>query len=283
MQTLLQDLRFGARMLLKTPGFSLIAVITLALGMGANTAIFSLLDQVMLRRLPVERPDELVVLRSPGPMRGHVSTDGDQYSSFSFPMYKNLREKSTAFAGLLARYAIPLSVSAQGQTERAAGELVSGNYFEVLGVRPALGRVFSLNDDQLLGAHLLAVLSHGYWTKRFARNPSVLNQTILVNGQSLTVLGVARAGFSGVQVGQTTDIFIPLTMKAQMTPNWNGMERWDDYWLAVMGRLKSGATREQAEAAVAPAYRALLEEQLANMRARLIRPGATGFWRNGSS
>ncbi len=266
MQTLWQDLRYGARMLLKTPAFSLIAVITLALGMGANTAIFSLLDQVMLRRLPVERPEELVVLCSPGPMRGHVSTDGDSASSFSFPMYKNLREKSDAFAGLLARRGIPLSVSAQGQTERADGELVSGNYFEVLGVRPALGRVFSLNDDQQLGAHPMAVLSHGYWTKRFAQNPSVLNQTILVNGHSLVVVGVARAGFSGVQVGATTDIFIPLTMKAQMTPNWNGMERWDDYWLAVMGRLKSGATPAPAEAAVAPAYRALLEEQLANMR-----------------
>jgi predicted permease len=266
MQTLWQDLRYGARMLLKTPGFSLIAVITLALGMGANTAIFSLLDQVMLRRLPVERPDELVVLRSPGPIRGHLSTDGDNAAPFSFPMYKNLREKNTAFAGLLARYAIPLSVSAQGQTERAAGELVSGNYFEVLGVRPALGRVFSLEDDQLPGAHPLAVLSHGYWTKRFAQNPSALNQTILVNGHSLTVVGVARAGFSGVQVGQSPDIFIPLAMKAQMRPNAGGMDRWDSYWLAVMGRLKAGERRAQAEAAVAPLYRALLEETLANMK-----------------
>jgi predicted permease len=233
--------------------------------MGANTAIFSLLDQVMLRRLPVERPDELTVLRSPGPIRGHLSTDGDNAASFSFPLYKNLREKNTAFAGLLARYAIPLSVSAQGQTERAQGELVSGNYFEVLGVRPALGRVFGLQDDEQPGGHPVAVLSHGYWTKRFAQNPSVLNQTILVNGHSLTVVGVARAGFSGVQVGQSPEIFIPLAMKTQMRPNAGGMDRWDSYWLAVMGRLKSGETAMQAEAAVAPVYRALLEETLANM------------------
>lgn len=266
MQTLLQELRHGARRLIKTPGFSLIAVCTLALGMGANTAIFSLLDQVLLRRLPVARPAELVVLRAPGPQRGHVNSDGDSASSFAFPLYKQLREQNTVFTGLLARFAIPLSVSAQGQTERAAGELVSGNYFEVLGVQPALGRVFSMADDQLLGAQPVAVLSYGYWKKRFGQNPSVLNQTILVNNHALTVVGVARAGFSGVQVGQTPEIFIPLTMKAQMTPNWNGMERWDDYWLAVIGRLKPGTTATQAEAGLAPLYRALLEEQLANMK-----------------
>src|SRR5262249_19654859 len=157
------DLRYSLRMLWKTPGVTLIATFTLALGMGANTAIFSLLDQVMLRRLPVQRPEELVVLRSPGPLRGHASSDGDTATSFSYPLYKKLREQNQALAGLLARYAIPLSVSAQGQTERAAGELVSGNYFEVLGVPPALGRVFSLQDDQLAGAHPVAVVSYGYW------------------------------------------------------------------------------------------------------------------------
>ena len=266
MQTLWQDLRYGARMLLKQPGFTLIAVLTLALGIGANTAIFSLLDQVMLRRLPVERPDELVVLRSPGPMRGHVSTDSDNATSFSYPMYKNLREKNAAFAGLLARYAIPLSVSFGGQTERADGELVSGNYFETLGVRPAIGRVFSLEDDRTPGAHQVAVLSFGYWTRRFAQNPSVLNQTLLINGHQLTVVGVARAGFSGVQVGQSPDVFIPLTMQEQMTPNWKGLEDWNNYWLAIIGRLKPGFTREQAEAAVLPTYQALLAEQLPTIR-----------------
>src|SRR5574341_202883 len=262
MQTLWQDLRFSARMLMKQPGFTLIAVVTLALGIGANTAIFSLLDQVMLRRLPVERPEELVVLRSPGPMRGHVSTDGDSATSFSYPMYKGLRENNAVFAGLLARYPIPLSVSFGGQTERADGELVSGNYFETLGVRPAMGRVFSLEDDKTPGAHPVAVLSYGYWTRRFAQNPSTLNQTLLINGHQLTVVGVARAGFNGVQVGQSPDVFIPVTMKEQMTPNWKGLENWNDYWLAVIGRLKPGFTREQAEAGVLPAYHALLAEHL---------------------
>src|SRR5262249_27961006 len=227
---------YSTRMLVKTMGVTVVAVVTLALGIGANTAIFTLIDQVMLRQLPVEKPEELVVLRSPGLMRGHVSTDSDQATSFSFPMDKNLREKNSVFSGLLARYAIPLSVSSQGQTERASGELVSGNYFEALGVKPALGRVLSLADDQLAGAHPGVGLSFGYWSKRFGQNPSILNQTVLINGHSMTVVGVTRAGFFGVQVGNTPEVFIPVSMQAQMMPNRNGLDDWNDYWLAIMGR-----------------------------------------------
>lgn len=266
MQTLTKDLRYGARMLWKKPGFTVIAVVTLALGIGANTAIFSLLDQVLLRRLPVVKPEELVVLRSPGPMRGQVSTDSDSSTSFSYPMYKNLREKNDVFAGLLARYAIPLSVSFGSQTERANGELVSGNYFDVLGVGPALGRLFNLEDDKVVGAHPVAVLSHGYWTRRFGQNASILNQPVLVNGHLLTVVGVAQPGFNGVQLGQAPNIFIPVTMQAQMMPGQDGLENWNSYWLAVMGRLKPGMKREQAEAGILPTYQALLAEQLPTVR-----------------
>jgi putative ABC transport system permease protein len=262
MQTLIQDLRYGVRMLLKQPGFTLLAVMTLALGIGANTAIFSLLDQVLLRRLPVQNPDELVVLRSPGPIRGHGSSDSDIATSFSVPMYKGLRDNNQVFSGLLARYAIPLSVSAKGQTERAAGELVSGNYFATLGVRPALGRVFTMDDDKQIGAHPVAVLSHGYWTRRFANDPAILNQQLLINGHNLTIVGVAQAGFTGVQVGQMPDVFVPLMMKHQMTPNWEGLDNWNDYWIALIGRLKPGLTAKQAEAGILPTYSALLAEQL---------------------
>ncbi|MFN0119751.1 MAG: ABC transporter permease [Blastocatellia bacterium] len=266
MQNIWKDFRYSLRMLRKTPGMTLIGLLTLALGIGANTAIFSLLDQVMLRRLPVERPGELMVLRSPGPMRGHASSDMDLASSFSFPMYKALRERNEVFTGLLARYAIPLSVSAGGQTERAEGELVSGNYFETLGVRPALGRMLTLDDDRTPGAHPVAVISHGYWTRRFGADRSVLNQQLLINGHSLTVVGVARAGFSGVQTGQTPDVFIPLLMKARMTPNWDGLDDWNDFWLALIGRLKPGLAAPQAEAGILPVYSALLAEQLPKVK-----------------
>jgi putative ABC transport system permease protein len=263
MQTLWQDLRYGARMLLKNPGFTVIAALTLALGIGANTAIFSLTDQILLRLLPVERPDELVVLRSPGPRTGRVWSDGDGAASFSYPMYKLLRDRGgDVFSGLLARHAIPLSVAGAGQTERADGEMVSGNYFEVLGVRPALGRVFNQEDDRAPGAHPLVVLSHAYWTRRFGADPAILNKTLTVNGNLMTVIGVSREGFRGVQVGQTPDVFIPMMMTAQMTPNRNELDNHKDYWLAVMGRLKSGMSRAQTEEAVRPSYRSILEEEL---------------------
>ena len=262
MQTLWQDLRYGARMLLKSPGFTVIAVLTLALGIGANTAIFSLTDQILLRLLPVERPEELVVLRSPGPKGGRVWSDGDDAASFSYPMYKALRDRSDAFSGLLARFAIPLSVAGAGQTERADGELVSGNYFKVLGVRPALGRVINQEDDRAPGAHPVVVLSHAYWTRRFGADPSVLNKSLTVNGTPMTVIGVAGARFRGVQVGQTPDVFIPLMMTAQMTPNRNDLNDIKDYWLAIMGRLKPGMSRAQTEEAVRPSYRSILEEEL---------------------
>jgi len=263
MQTIWQDLRYGARMLLKNPGFTLIAVMTLALGIGANTAIFSLTDQILLRLLPVERPEELVVLRSPGPKGGKVWSDGDDAASFSYPMYKDLRDRgNNVFSGLLARFAIPLSVAGAGQTERADGELVSGNYFDVLGVRPDLGRVFNQEDDRAPGAHPVIVLSHAYWTRRFGADPAILNKTLMVNGTLMTVIGVSREGFRGVQVGQTPDVFIPMMMKAQMTPNWNGLDDHNDYWLAIMGRLKPGMSRARTEEAVRPGYRSILEDEL---------------------
>src|SRR5215470_10150927 len=190
MDTFLQDFRYGIRTLIKNPGFTFVSVLTLALGLGANTAIFSLTDQILLRRLPVEKPEELVVLRSPGPKQGRVWSDGDGAASLSYPLYKELVEKNNIFSGLLARFAVPLSVSGEGQTERANGELVSGNYFEVLGVRPAIGRMFSSEDDRVPGAGQVVVLSHGYWTSHFAANPGILNKTLTVNGAVMTVVGV---------------------------------------------------------------------------------------------
>lgn len=277
MDTFLQDFRYGIRTLLKNPGFTVVAVLTLALGLGANTAIFSLTDQILLRLLPVEKPEELVILRSPGPKSGRVWSDGDSAASLSYPLYKELVDKNNVFSGLLARFAVSLSVAGEGQTERAEGELVSGNYFDVLGVRPALGRLFTSDDDRVVGSGQVLVLSHGYWTRHFGADPGILNKTLTINGTLMTVVGVTRPGFSGVQVGQTPDIFIPITMKAQMTPNWDGLNDHKDYWLAIIGRLKPGLSAAQAEQALAPIYRQILEEELplmgrfsAEMRQRFV-------------
>jgi predicted permease len=266
MGTLLQDVRYAFRMLAKSPGFTLVAILTLALGIGANAAIFSVTDQVLLRLLPVQKPEELVVLRSPGPNHGHTWSDGDSGTSFSYPMYKDLRDRNPVFSGLLARFAVRASVSGEGQTELANGELVTGNYFEVLGVRPALGRVLTSQDETAPGANPEVVLSYGYWERRFGRDPGILNKQLVVNGVSMTVVGVAAPGFFGVQVGQTPDIFIPITMKAQMTPNWDGLADRRDHWLAILGRLKPGISRAKAEAGIAPEYSAILQSDALELK-----------------
>jgi predicted permease len=268
MYTLLQDVRYGLRMLAKNPGFTFIAILTLALGIGANTAIFSLLNQVLLRRLPVRNPEELVVLKSPGPKHGHVWSDGDDSEIFSYPLYKGLAKNTAVFDGVMARYQFSVAIASHGQTDRGSGELVTGNYFEVLGVRPALGRVLSPADDDVQGAHPVLVLSHAYWTRHFGGDAGALNQTILVNNTEMTIVGVAQTGFSGIQVGQTPDIFAPLTMKGRMTPIRNGLDDWNDSFLAVLARLKTGVSKEQAEAGINVDYPGLLEQQAATLKLR---------------
>jgi predicted permease len=262
MQNVWKDITFGLRMLAKSPGFTAIAVITLALGIGANTAIFSLMNQILLRQLPVKNPNELVVLRAPGPATGHISSDGDSAESFSYPMYKGLRDNNTVFSGVLARYNFSASVSNHGQTDRASGELVSGNYFEVLGVQPAVGRVFSQDDDKVPGAQPVVVLSHSYWTRHFGGDPTVLNKVLLINNVEMTVVGVAQAGFFGIQVGKTPDIFVPMMMTVQMTQYGETLDGWNDYWMKVLARRKPGISEKQAEAGINTTYKPLIEEQL---------------------
>ncbi|HVA18282.1 MAG TPA: ABC transporter permease [Candidatus Dormibacteraeota bacterium] len=261
MNALLQDIRYGLRMLAKSPAFTAIAILTLALGIGANTAIFSFTDQVLLRNLPVPHPEQLVVLRSPGPNHGRTSSDGDSAAVFSYPMYKELRDRSSVFSGLLTCFAIDVNVSGHGQMQSARGELVSGNFFQTLEVQPALGRVFTGSDETAPGANPVAVLSYGYWTRQFGADPSILNAPLTVNGTALTVIGVARKGFYGVQVGATPDIFVPITMHAQMSPEDGlSLDTRTDHWLAILGRLKPGIGRKRAEAALQPIYVPLLEE-----------------------
>ena len=262
LDTLFQDLRFAFRMLRKSPGFTAVAVLTLALGIGANTAIFSLTDQILLRNLPVPNPERLVVLRSPGPDNGHCWSDIDSCAqSFSYPIYKALREQATVFSGLLAYRGIGVNASGQGATQSVHGALVSGNYFQTLEVQPALGRVFTSGDETAPGANTVAVLSYGYWSRQFGANPSILNKALIVNGVPLTVVGVARKGFNGVQAGETPDIFIPVTMKSQMMPTEGiPLEDRSDFWLPVVGRLKLRISRAQAQASLQPIYTSLLTE-----------------------
>lgn len=276
LDSLLQDLRFGLRQLRKNPGFSAVAILTLALGIGTNTAIFSLTNQILLRDLPVPHPEQLVVLRSPGPNHGHTWSDVDGTAqSFSYPMYKDLRERATMFSGLLVCRDIPVNVSGRGETQAAQAALVSGNFFQALQVLPTFGRLFTASDETVPGANPVAVLSYGYWLQKFGANPSILNKPLTVNGIPLTVVGVAPKGFYGIQIGSTPDLFIPVTMKPQMVPNAvQSIDDRTDHWLPIMGRLNPGMSPARAQAALQPIYQPILESD-----AKLLKLSGNDFQR----
>ena len=261
MQGTWRDVRHVSRGLRKSPAFVAVVVLTLGLGIGANTAIFSLMDQVLFRSLPVRDPGSLVLLDGPGAFRGRTFNA----MTFSYPMYRDFRDRTQVFSGVLGRFPTSMTTVWRGRSERANGELVTGNYFEVLGVGPALGRVFNAADDQTPGAHPVAILSHGYWVRRFGADPSVLNQSITVNGHPMTIVGVAAPGFTGLQVGQAADVMVPMAMKAQMTPTWNDLDNRRSRWLNIMARLGPGVSREQAATAMDVIYRQINEAELAEM------------------
>jgi putative ABC transport system permease protein len=262
MQALWRDIRHTTRALGKTPGFTLVVLLTLGLGIGANTAIFSLMDQVLLRSLPVREPAQLVLLDGPGAYQGRTFNA----QTFSYPMYTDFRDQNHVFSGLLARFPTAMTVAWRGQSERLQGDLVSGNYFDVLGVRPALGRLFTAADDRIPGAHPVAVLGYGFWQRRFAGDPSVLNQTITVNGHPMTIVGVSGPGFSGVQVGTSADVVVPLMMKGQMTPTWNDLDNRRSRWLTVIGRLRPGMSLEQAAGQMNVIYRQINEREVQDIK-----------------
>jgi putative ABC transport system permease protein len=287
MREIASDLRFAGRMLAKNPGFSAVVVLTLALGIGANTAIFSLMDQVLLRPLPVRAPQELVILDGPGIFTGNSEDD----YVFSYPMYLALRDHGgAAFSSIVARFEVDATMTFRGRTERASTEAVSGNYFADLGLTPALGRAIGPDDDRTPGAHPVAMLSHAFWQRRFASDPSVVGQALSVNGQPMTILGIAPAGFRGLSVGRAADLFVPVTMRQVLSPTRTDLYDWSSRWLQLTARLQPGVDRRQAKAAADVAYRQALHEDVkrlshydAESRARFVAkeltlmPGATGF------
>lgn len=255
---LTQDLRFALRTLRKAPVYTAVAVLSLAFGIGANTAVFTLSDQILLRLMPVKNPQELVQLGGRG---NHYGSNRGR-DALSYPMYTDFRGREDVFSGVLCRHGLPMSLSFDGRTERVSGELVSGNYFQVLGVEAALGRVFTSQDELTPGGHPLAVLSHGFWKSRFAQDPGVVGKTMVVNGHNLTIAGVSQEGFTGVEQGDATQVFVPVMMKAQMTPLWNDLENRRSRWVNVIGRLRPGKTVEKAQAALQPFFHSILEQEV---------------------
>ena len=263
MDTVLQNIRYALRQLRKYPGFTIVAVLTIAVGIGASASIFSLVDQVILRQLPVSEPDRLVMLKFAGSDTGHTSNYGgtsDLY--FSYPMYRDLRDQNQVFEGMLSTFPTQVGVQWRNTPSLAKSELVSGNYFSLLGVKPVLGRLFVPDDSATRGAAQLVVLSYRYWTQRFASDSSVIGQSMLVNGIPFTIIGVASPGFDSVIAGTRPDIFVPITMKAQMTPDWDELEDRRSKWLNIIARLKPGMTVQKAEAGINPVWKSLRAMEL---------------------
>ena len=255
-------LKLAFRALTRTPFVTVIAILSLALGIGANAAIFSLFDQMLLQALPVQEPERLVNLSNPGPKPGSQSCSqaGGCDEVFSFAMFKDLAEVSTSFAGVAAHRAFGTHLAAADQTVNGTGMLVSGSYFPVLGLRPALGRLLGPADDEAIGENYVTVLGYDYWENQLGLDPAVLNSTIIVNGRSMTVVGVAPRGFKGTTLGGTPDIYVPLTMRTAMSPWW---DRWDnrrDYWAYLFARLSPGVTIEQARSEMSTVYQGIVAE-----------------------
>jgi predicted permease len=273
MASLKADLRFAVRAIRRGPLFAVVAILSLALGIGANTAIFTLLDQVMLRRLPVKDPGSLVMLVQRGAHNGNNMGS----RMHSYPIYRDYQQKAAPLAEVLCRRLMPTSVSIDNRTERVDAEMVSGNFFSMLGVKPAIGRVFtSAEDDRVYRGHPVVVLSHDYWMSRFAGDPAVVGKKILVNNYPMTIAGVSERGFSGLDPAQSPQIRVPILMKPVMLPEWVWLEMEDrrSRWVQVFARFKPGYTVESAAAPMQVLFRQIREHEATLPAARNWTPYA---------
>ena len=288
------DLRYSLRQLRRAPVFTLTAVLTLALGIGANTAIFSLLDQALLRSLPVQDSRQLVILEGTGKAwEGHSSSyGGDAEAYFSYPMYRELRERNQAFQDLLATTRAQVGFTRRGASQVTPTELVSGNYFTLLGVRPALGRVFTQTEDNQPNGNPVAVLSFEFWNGHLGADPTIVGETVSINGHPFQIIGVSAARFNSAIWGEHPALFVPMSMLGQIVPGSDSrLTNHRDRWMNIIGRLKAGESREQAQVAIAPLWHALRAEELKALGTKskrftdefltnsrlLVLPGARGF------
>jgi predicted permease len=273
------NLKFALRTLFKTPFVTLVAIVSLALGIGANAAIFSIFNRLLLRPLPAEQTDRLVNLSAPAPKPGSTScnTAGNCDQVFSFPMFRDLEKVQTVFTGIAAHRTFGANLSYAKQTINGQAMLVSGSYFPVLGVHPALGRVLGPGDDPAPGESHVVVLSHAYWQRQFGADPGVLNQSMIVNGQTVTIVGVAERGFEGTTLGVKPHVYLPMTLRELVTPGWKGLDNRRSYWAYLFARLAPGVTLEQASAALNTQYHAIINDVEAPLQKGMSEQTLTRF------
>jgi len=251
------DLRFSARSFLRTPSFIITAVLSLVLGIGATTAIYSLVDQVLLHALPVRQPERLVLIDWRG---DQVANGFGSWNLMSYPICRDLDKQKQFFEGVFCRALTTVNLSTGGDYRPAPAEIVSGNYFPVLGVGPALGRVLANDDDGTPNANPVAVLSYDFWDTQLGGAPDVVGREVLVNRHPLTIIGVAASTFNGIDVGQVPSIWIPASMSAQAIPGFNDLLDRRTRWMQVLGRLNQGVTLQEAQAGLQPWFKAMLQE-----------------------
>lgn len=286
------NLKLAFRTLLRTPFVTAIAVISLALGIGANAAIFSLFNQMLLRPLPVPHADQLVNLSAPGPKPGSQSCNqaGNCDVVFSYAMFRDLQRVQTVFTNIAAHRSFYANFASEGKTSVGLGMLVSGSYFQVLELAPAMGRLIDPRDDRAQGESHVAVLTYDYWQREFGQDPKILDKTIIVNGEHLTIVGVAPRGFDGTTLGNKPQVFVPITLRGLVQPGFTGFANRQSYWAYLFGRLRPGVSIEQARTALngqyhaivndveAPLQKGMSDQTMARFRAKqvLVEPGARG-------
>ncbi len=258
----MRNVKLAFRTLAKSPFVTAVAVLSLALGIGANAAIFSLFEQLLLRSVPAVEPGKLVNLSAPGPKPGSQSCGqaGSCDDVFSYPMLRDLEKAQTAFTGLAAHRSIGINLAVRKETRSGEGMLVSGSYFPVLGLTAALGRLLTPADDQTIGAHFVAVLSYNYWETQLGLDRSVLNEQVVINGQPFTVVGVAPRGFRGTTIGTNADLFVPISMHKVLSPRSSAVTNRANYWIYVFGRLKPNVAIEQAQTAINLVYQPIVSD-----------------------
>ena len=273
------NFRLALRVLARTPFVTTIAVLSLGLGLGANAAIFSLCSQILLKKLDVPAATELVNLSAPGPKSGMTSCSdaGSCDSIFSYPMFRDLERQQTSFTGLAAHRNVALNLSYKGTPIRSRGLEITGSYFNVLNLTPTAGRLINNSDDRVPGDSPVVVLSHRYWMGQLGGNPNVVNDTILVNGRSMTIIGIGPEGFDGTTVGFRPDVFLPITLAEVLQPNRKLFDNRRAYWMYVFGRLKPGVTMEHAGAQLNQVYSSVLSEVEAPLQKSMSAPTLERF------
>jgi len=274
-----QNVRYAVRVLMRAPGFTAVAVLSIAIGIGANTAIFSLLNALLLKTLPVRHPEELVFVRYKY-LEGRSA--GSVYTGYAYPVYSDLRERSAASAELFAFGGAGVDLVWSGEVERIDGLLVSGNFLEVLGVQPVLGRTITPADDRVPGGHPVAMLSYSFWKNRFGGDAGAVGRQVVMNGLAYTVIGVLPNGFTGTTLNSHPDVFVPMMMQPQIQGQESALARRGWKWLSIGGRLRAGVSRARAEAALTGAFAGIEKGSAAETRMRMsivLEPAARGdYW-----